>query len=981
MKQTVAVLVVLLFALGTVYAGGQQEGTSIRIESLQSGRAYISPNDDGVLDALEIGQWLAIDRGTEPDQQRAIKVFELAVFGTEGTLAGTEVRQTRLVESGTRSGLRNLFNIGSEPTVELPESLAWDGTFLGSPAGTDGERVPDGDYVYQLSLVDETGELVRSAPRNVTVDTQAPRITSVEPLATIFSPNDDGVRDEVEIRADLSAEQQWIATFTDSSGSVVKTITYQNSSGIRSQDVRPTAIVWGGTGESGAVVSEGTYSFTLQGIDRAGNSAAASVDAISLSLNSGDIELAASRTVFSPNDDGVNDSIELTTAVSEPAGIVSWSVVITPAERPEAPVRTYTGSGEPETTLSFDGTTGGGIEVPDDLYVASFQIEYNNGNQVAAAPVEITVDRVAPSGTIFVQTEPVATDFAADAPLAFGGPEKTTLRLRASLSEESSWSGFVTTDSGTIFAPLADLGLGGPELEVAWNGLDLSGEEVPDGVYTLYLQATDEAGNVGQTNRITAIKETDPVGASIAADAEYVSPNGDGVMESIVFALEYTENGLIDDFLLSINDFVGRVRRSQYVNQPFDSFEWFGRSNGNSVLEDGTYTAELEVVYFNGARATATLGGLRIDSTPPQVESFSVPYTLFSPDGDGNRDTFPVSQRTSTETKWIGAIVSSSGDEVFSLQWRGQASDFEWDGTDPRGIIVPDGDYTYRLISTDAAGNTTVFERAIVVDTRIAEPASPTQPDQPVFTTTRRPAAAMTVFPVPFTPDGDGSNDRLTISMIAEAGGVPLERWQLEILGPDGTPIREFGGEGRPPRTITWDGVSSDGALVESAQDYAAVLTVVDESGEIAQADALVPIGILVVAEGDIYRIMVPNIQFAPFSPNLFDVTSEQLQKNLQTLRDLARVLKRFPEYDITIEGHAVHQVFDPVGKAVEQSDELLPLSEGRAEEVRQALIILGIERDRLSAVGYGGARPIVPHEDFENQWRNRRVEFVLQEQ
>ncbi len=986
MRRFVTVLILSGTLAVAAFAGGRQESTPISIQVTQTGRTYISPNGDGVRDTLDVGTWFSIDRGDDPDAQRAIKVLEVAVFGTEEDLAGQEVWQRRTVETAQRTGLRNLLNIGDEPGVALPEELSWDGSFLGSAAGDDGSTVPDGDYIFQLSIVDETGALTRTPPLNVTVDTTSPVISELSPDTTIFSPNDDGVRDLVTIQQSLSSEQQWIAEIVSSvDQETVRSYTFQNTAGSRSADVAPSRVTWDGRTDQGSLAPEGAYRYRITGTDRAGNTATGSFGPISLSLTGGDIQLTATRPVFSPNEDGIYDTVEFQVAVSEPQGIVSWQVTVAPADQLDTPERSFGGDGEPPESITFDGTTDSGIALPDGAYEAAFQIEYSNGNRVVAEPVAVAVDTTAPSGRVRAQTVPTETDLTAGVPFAFGGPEKPRLAISVDLSPEDAWIGVLEREAGAISAPLAELGITGTSLDLEWDGTDTSGNEVPDGRYSLYLHATDEAGNTGRTNRVTAIKNTQPVSVTISPQSAYVSPNSDGVMESIVLDIQYVDTGLIDDFLLSITDSLGRVMRSQYRNQPFAQFEWFGRSNGNSVLPDGTYSASIEVIYYNGARASAEVGGLRIDTTPPRVERFSIPYTLFSPDGDGDRDTLPIEQRTSTEREWSGRIVPGTGeggrDPVFAVTWRGQAGSFAWDGTDERGIVVPDGDYTYVLTSVDRAGNATRFERAIVVDTRVMEEPPPAvEAEEPVVTTTRRPAAAMTVFPVPFTPDGNGTNDILTISMIAEAT-VELARWELDILGPTGAVVRQFGGEGRPPRTVTWDGRTSDGELVQSAEDYAAVLTVVDAQGAQARADALIPVGILVIRDGDNYRIMVPSINFAPFSANLFDVPQDRLQKNLETLRDLARVLKRFPQYDITVEGHAVHQVFDPLGRDIEQRDELVPLSTARAEEVRQALIILGVERDRMDIVGYGGARPVVPHEDFEDQWRNRRVEFLLQQE
>lgn len=56
-------------------------------------------------------------------------------------------------------------------------------------------------------------------------------------------------------------------------------------------------------------------------------------------------------------------------------------------------------------------------------------------------------------------------------------------------------------------------------------------------------------------------------------------------------------------------------------------------------------------------------------------------------------------------------------------------------------------------------------------------------------------------------------------------------------------------------------------------------------------------------------------------------------------------------------------------------------LSEQRADAVRGWLVDHGVSPDRLSAKGYGQTKPLVPNVTAANKARNRRVQFVIQEQ
>lgn len=96
---------------------------------------------------------------------------------------------------------------------------------------------------------------------------------------------------------------------------------------------------------------------------------------------------------------------------------------------------------------------------------------------------------------------------------------------------------------------------------------------------------------------------------------------------------------------------------------------------------------------------------------------------------------------------------------------------------------------------------------------------------------------------------------------------------------------------------------------------------------------------------------------------------SDLSTKSKATIDDLATVLNKYPDTDLTIQGHT-----DSTGPdAYNQT-----LSEKRAQSVADYLKIQGVSVDRLTAVGYGESQPIADNSTADGRTENRRVSFVI---
>ena len=108
----------------------------------------------------------------------------------------------------------------------------------------------------------------------------------------------------------------------------------------------------------------------------------------------------------------------------------------------------------------------------------------------------------------------------------------------------------------------------------------------------------------------------------------------------------------------------------------------------------------------------------------------------------------------------------------------------------------------------------------------------------------------------------------------------------------------------------------------------------------------------------------------SPFQPLFFGYDQADVSpEGQQVLNANAEIMKRYPTWVITIEGHA-----DERGTA----EYNLALGERRALAARNYLVSLGIPADRLRTVSYGKEFPFDPARTEAAFAKNRRAHFVV---
>ena len=102
----------------------------------------------------------------------------------------------------------------------------------------------------------------------------------------------------------------------------------------------------------------------------------------------------------------------------------------------------------------------------------------------------------------------------------------------------------------------------------------------------------------------------------------------------------------------------------------------------------------------------------------------------------------------------------------------------------------------------------------------------------------------------------------------------------------------------------------------------------------------------------------------------LYDIDKSDLRSVSKTnLTKLAKILNKYPDTNILIEGHT-----DDTGS----DDHNMALSKDRAQSVSLYLATVEVKSARFSIAGYGETQPIVTNDTTEGRQKNRRVDIAV---
>lgn len=301
------------------------------------------------------------------------------------------------------------------------------------------------------------------------------------------------------------------------------------------------------------------------------------------------LSLGATPDPFSPDGDAVADTTTVTASFTE---TLLWSLTIT--DSLGSLIRSFEGSGTSFTVI-WDGTDEAGTTVPDGIYTLTVEGRTTEGTFAQPATGEVSVDTT-PQGA----RPPVVSNFGASpdrlSPDGDGRQETTT--ISATFDQSTVWTINIRNSAGATVRTITG---SGATLGQTWDGKNSTGAAVPDGTYTIVLEASNIFGESAAPVSTQVIVDTvDPSFSNLTVGPNPFNPPG----ETVAFSLSISEEALVT---IHIFDSAGAVVRElfrSFLPAGTVSTSWDGRNGSGQLVNNGRYTYKLWVRDNASNRAT-----------------------------------------------------------------------------------------------------------------------------------------------------------------------------------------------------------------------------------------------------------------------------------------------------------------------------------------------------------------------------------------
>lgn len=484
----------------------------------------------------------------------------------------------------------------------------------------------------------------------------------------------------------------------------------------------PDSILWNGFNADGKLASDAKYKFELSATDFAGNKGVVvAKDTFTLDTKKATLLLSLSDSAFSPNNDKVKDTIQFLPVLKDASGIESYDLVIRNAKNTD--IRTIHGTKSLPGSLSWDGKDSSGIVSADGTYHATLIVMTTNGNMISVDSSNFELDTVSP----YLAASAPWSAFSPDG----DGIQDTIPVTITGCTQENLWTAEIKDSKNKVvkrYSWKEKVRTGAKDF-FEWDGSDESGNRVADGIYSIVISSTDEAGNAFSTTMSGFTLDSRETKIYVTAENEGISPNGDKILDTQKFNIKASVPDGILTWKFDIRSENGTSVRSwsdkDSANLPA-SIVWDGLDRDGKVAE-GTFTGTLNVAYKKGNKVDAVSSPFICTAVPPVLSVKTAPE-YFSPDNDGTDDDLfiKLSGTSKAMIKNWSFVIDDPNGKVF-WQIKGNSSITErivWDGLsntqkNAKGYaerVQSAMDYPYTFTVSDNLGMTSVVKGVISVD-------------------------------------------------------------------------------------------------------------------------------------------------------------------------------------------------------------------------------------------------------------------------
>ena len=889
------------------------------------------------------------------------------IFG-EGAKAALKIKQIGSVEdewvgkfrSADGTVVRTVKWVNAEPA-----EFQWKGT------DDQDAQVFDGVYSYEISATDRAGNTSLPASiTNIIYSAEKPATNLYVKGSRYFSPNTDSKTSNVALDLTIPVPEEksgnklveWAVTVKDKAGKAVRTYNQTNSG-----DIPPSSIIFDGKDDSGKQLKDGEY----QAVVTAKYLNGYEPDPISspvlvLDTDKPAAQIVASEKVFGA---GAKDSVKFSIMPVPSSGstVPSWKGEIQSSDGKV--VNSYDFGEYPPEEVVWNGISSDGTIAEKGQYrfvLSGTDLAGNTG--VSQTTELVTFDTteaqllLAVSDTAFSPNGNKVKDTITFTPVT---ATKDVVSYDFTIKNKAGKAVYTVKESKKL------------PVNFVWDGKDDSKILCSDGMY--FAQLSVLAANGSTASASTQNFELDTLAPNLTAETpwSFFAPSGNGAQKNIPVTIKECSAEKL--WVAEVRDAKDKAVKKFSWNGSKESFAWDGTDESGNLAANGKYNIVIFSTDDAGNSFSTELKGITLDNRETKAY-ITAEYEGISPNNDGYLDTQKFEIRTSVADNiksWNFDVRKEDGTSVYALSEKDSANlpaAINWKKARKNGLAC-EGTFTGTLEVVYNNGN------------KVSAVSSP------FICTATAPKLTVKTAPEYFSPDNDGVDDDLYIKL-AGSTKAKIKNWSFVIKDPKGKDFWKTSGKSQITERIIWDGLSNlqkdiygNAERVQSAMDYPYEFTVTDNLGMTSTVKGVIPVDVLVIRDGNLLKMAVPSIIFesdaANFQTANAKLDADKVSNNIKVLNRIADILKKFKDYKVTIVGHANKITDNPEEETVDNLAQWgrasMPLSKERADAIKVYLTKRGVNAAALSTEGMGGTKPVVNPKDKDNNWKNRRVEFILQ--